>query len=666
VVDTTSDAVITACTGAAADCSLRGALQVANGNGAPDTISFLTSMTITLGSTLQITAPFTTITADPGQVVEINNPLPANAFFINAADTTLDGLRIYGSGPGTAIVWVASPAQRVTISDNVIGDDDLGFLGTCGNSPNSHSGLFISSTVNPGGGDALVWIHGNFFKCIGGAVGHGVFIDGAREVVMGADALGNVTSLTDNFSMLNAGHGVYLAYGATANTIRNAYLQYNNGSGLVIDDSSSNSAFGNIFQVNDQPGVVITNTSTLNVIGCSLLNDDPDVAGRFNVIHNNSSHGIHISGSGTNSNMVFCNRIGLNDAGTAAAANDGEGVLIDRGAKNNIVGASSGTRNVISGNGLSGIRLTGSGTTGNLIQGNRIGTDVAGTSAVPNSQNGVTIDGGAALTTLGGTGSGLLNLIGGNAGHGVRISGSDTATNTVVFNDFGINSFAGDVPLPNGLSGLSLANGTHGNIIGQAGYANWFAFNGAHGLEIAGGATINTVTGNRSFSNTLDGVLLHGGATTLNLITGTTIYGNGEDGIAEANGANLNVWSHLSTYRNGGLGIDKNADDGSVDGATGTLPAVVSVNPATGLVTGTASANALVEVYSVAPDPTGRGEGVTFAGSTVSNASGVWSLTIASPTNQCFTAFETLGFIIYASSEFGPNNCRVFQPLIVR
>ena len=52
VVDTTSDAYLSACTAAANDCSLRGAINNANFDAGLDTITFSVSGTITLGSML--------------------------------------------------------------------------------------------------------------------------------------------------------------------------------------------------------------------------------------------------------------------------------------------------------------------------------------------------------------------------------------------------------------------------------------------------------------------------------------------------------------------------------------------------------------------------------------------------------------------------------------
>ena len=48
----------------------------------------------------------------------------------------------------------------------------------------------------------------------------------------------------------------------------------------------------------------------------------------------------------------------------------------------------------------------------------------------------------------------------------------------------------------------------------------------------------------------------------------------------------------------------------------------------TGIVTGTASSNAFVELYRVAPDPSGFGEGMSFVASTVSNGAGNWTINL--------------------------------------
>jgi hypothetical protein len=76
-----------------------------------------------------------------------------------------------------------------------------------------------------------------------------------------------------------------------------------------------------------------------------------------------------------------------------------------------------GTSNVISGNLLDGIFLTG-GASGNLVQGNLIGLSAAGTNALPNGFNGISISG-ASSNTIGGSVAAARNVISGNALNGV-------------------------------------------------------------------------------------------------------------------------------------------------------------------------------------------------------------------------------------------------------
>src|SRR5205823_851580 len=107
-----------------------------------------------------------------------------------------------------------------------------------------------------------------------------------------------------------------------------------------------------------------------------------------NVISNNRADGIAISGAGATSNLVLGNLIGTDAAGIFALGNSGNGVSIVVAPGNTIGGTTPGARNVISDNRTNGIAISGAGATSNLVQGNLIGTDAAGTSALGNSGNG--------------------------------------------------------------------------------------------------------------------------------------------------------------------------------------------------------------------------------------------------------------------------------------
>ena len=82
----------------------------------------------------------------------------------------------------------------------------------------------------------------------------------------------------------------------------------------------------------------------------------------------------------------------------------------------NVIGTSLATGNVLSGNNGAGLTISGSGATGNLVLGNYIGTDYFGSRAVGNG-TGVAIAGAPDNAIL-------ANLISGNNGAGLVISGS--------------------------------------------------------------------------------------------------------------------------------------------------------------------------------------------------------------------------------------------------
>jgi CSLREA domain-containing protein len=120
------------------------------------------------------------------------------------------------------------------------------------------------------------------------------------------------------------------------------------------------------------------------------------------------------------SDAIRGNFIGTDPSGTIDVGNAGSGVVVTV-SNVNIGGANVGDANLISGNDGHGIAITGNSV---VVQGNYIGTKANGTSALPNTLNGVAFNGGGAVfNTLGGTGAGEANLIGFNGQDGVNASG---------------------------------------------------------------------------------------------------------------------------------------------------------------------------------------------------------------------------------------------------
>ena len=151
-----------------------------------------------------------------------------------------------------------------------------------------------------------------------------------------------------------------------------------------------------------------------------------------------------------------------------------------------------------------GITLIGG--TGHRIEGNFIGTDPAGTLYKDNG-NGVFVIGDADNSTIGGTTPEARNLISGNVGDGVDISGT-TSGNKVQGNLIGTNKDGTSTPnnLGNGGTGVYI-NGASNNTVGDSdptdgatNAANTLAFNANYGVRV--GSSIPN-TGNRILSNSI-------------------------------------------------------------------------------------------------------------------------------------------------------------------
>lgn len=176
-------------------------------------------------------------------------------------------------------------------------------------------------------------------------------------------------------------------------------------------------------------------------------------------------------------------------------AGNGHGVVVASGAQSNQIGGrDDDDRNVIGGNDGNGIWITGSGTVSNTVVNNYIGTDVTGSSAVANGGPGVAITWGAQNNRVGGTDDADRNLISGNATNGVSIAGSTTMSNTVLGNAIGVNA-AGTAAVANGDHGVAVEGDARGNLIGDQGVGNLISGNGENGVELLY-AFENTVQGN--------------------------------------------------------------------------------------------------------------------------------------------------------------------------
>ena len=146
-----------------------------------------------------------------------------------------------------------------------------------------------------------------------------------------------------------------------------------------------------------------------------------------------------INGTTTTGNLVLGNFIGTNLNGTKAVPNGDDGVFIQDAPNNTVGGSTTDGWNLISGNDFNGVELSGSGATGNLVQNDIIGLDETWAKSLPNGSDGIDIVSGAGNNTVGGTTSTQANLISGNAFAGVYLNGGGTAGNTVLGNLIGLD-----------------------------------------------------------------------------------------------------------------------------------------------------------------------------------------------------------------------------------
>ena len=107
-----------------------------------------------------------------------------------------------------------------------------------------------------------------------------------------------------------------------------------------------------------------------------------------------------------------------------------------------IVAANSTVKGLVINRWDMGIILGASNATGNRVVGNYIGTDASGTQALQNDSEGVYI-GEAPNTTIGGATVGGRNVISGNSGDGVYITGSSATGNRVLQNSIYANGGLG-------------------------------------------------------------------------------------------------------------------------------------------------------------------------------------------------------------------------------
>ena len=416
-------------------------------------------------------------------VSTVGNIVAGNRIGTNAAGTSpranQTGVQIsFGVGN---IIGGDSPGEGNVISGNALQGVDI----------RSGSGNFVSANyigVNADGTGAIANQTGVFIESaatnntVGGPTsGERNIISGNRTGVhiLGGGNEGNV--IKGNYIGLDAtgtgvianSNGVVIDSGAANNTVgggtggeRNIISGNTTGVYIFGFGTSGNAIKGNYIGTNVAGGAAMPNVLGVRIeAGASGTVVGGGSAGDGNVISGNTI-GVFVTGAMTAGNLIQGNNIGTNAAGGGVLANV-TGVRIEAGATGTVLGGPAGAdRNLISGN-TTGVIITGSGTTGNAVKGNRIGTDVGGSSPLPNGA-GVLIDAGASANSVGGIAAGEENVIAYNSGDGVRVQGASSTGNSIRGNSIHSNGAKGIENISGGnteltpptITAVGSANGT--------------------------------------------------------------------------------------------------------------------------------------------------------------------------------------------------------------
>jgi len=235
VVDRTDDLNIGLCTTSANDCTLRGAINLANSLGGTHTVTFDSSVfnpgTIALGSTLpNITGTIIINGLGESQVIVDGNHTNRVLYVNTGADLTLANLTIAngsvsGAGGSVYVTGAALTATNVTFSGNTSSSNGGAIFVTGADSTATLTNSTLSGNTAGGNGGGLfaainttTVITGSTLSGNEAVVGGGIYNQGTLTVT-GSTLSGNTSS--------GNGGGIYIPSGAA--TITDSTLDNNTG-----------------------------------------------------------------------------------------------------------------------------------------------------------------------------------------------------------------------------------------------------------------------------------------------------------------------------------------------------------------------------------------------------------------------------------------------------
>jgi parallel beta-helix repeat protein len=362
------------------------------------------------------------ISGNGGNGVLIETGSRGNELNGNFIGTTASGDGALGNaGNG---VWIVGAPRNSLVGCKVFNNPFVYYNVLSGNRRN---GLRVTNSDD-------VTVQGNFFGV--GANNttivknrlDGILIDGSslNTQVGGVIPLGNVS----------AGNGLNGI--AVLGKVR-GFVTFNTFGGLLAFKGAA---------PNGLNGLLITSTGGHNLV-------------RTNVFSGNRRNGIELAGNASGV-TVDPNIVGLTTRGNAALPNGGDGLLIDGAAHGNVIGGTLVSvipQNTFSGNKGYGVVIAGRAHDNTVVR-SFAGTQVSGIKALGNKKGGVLITDHAYRNVIGQRTCRPHNLISGNAGIGVTLTGG-TVHNSVISNYIGLNRFGRD--LPN--SGPPIVNSGRDNTI---------------------------------------------------------------------------------------------------------------------------------------------------------------------------------------------------------
>ncbi|HEX8834868.1 MAG TPA: NosD domain-containing protein, partial [Abditibacteriaceae bacterium] len=441
--------------------------------------------------------------------VELNGTNAGNAhgLHITAGGSTVRGLAINRFQQNGIFLQTRGGN---TVAGNFLGTDATGILAR-GNG--AHGVASFSDNNLIGGSTAEA---GNLISANGL---NGVAIENSTSTVVSGNFVG--TDLSGTAPLGNFAPGVALAgstdtvIGGTSVRQRNL-ISGNRSRGIAIFGASTGTRV-----INNYIGTDITATDDLanDDYGIIIFDANDNTVGGAtsafrNIISGNASAGIFIDTTATR-NTVAGNYIGVNRLGDVKIPNGSDGVLVT--APGNIIGE-AGSGNLISGNPGSGVALGGN-AINTKVQSNLIGTDAAGTGDIGNG-DGIRISATATGTIIGGSTTGLGNIISGNDSTGITLDGASDIT--VQGNSIGLTLTGAAGPV-NG-RGIVLSNAKNNLIGGAAAPARNVISGGEYGVLISG----SSATGNKIYGNYI-------GTTADGSVAVPNDYGIGITGGANAN-----------------------------------------------------------------------------------------------------------------------------------